>query len=317
MTTQNNFKDFSNKFALTKTLRFELRHVKLNNNKEELKMQKNMDEAWGKIEQKEREINKLRAELKEVIDNLHQEFIKDLIDEYSNKFDISKSIIEKCGKTEKDDYKIYLSNDKEATDATCYETKNDKNVKECSCKAYPLYFIFDRINKGGQDEKKKFRKLFTDAIQALGKDFAGFAKTFISNKYKGKNTKGKDVNLNVANLTSGQLYFLLENYLENKEEYKDIKEKLKLLKGMTGVLKDLAANRKHYYQSGGKHGQITTRIFNENLEIFLKNKLIYEDKIKEHVKIDDASVFDLNEYFKKWIKEQERYNEKIAEFNKN
>ena len=289
MTTQS-FKDFTNKYPLTKTERFELKRAFLNDNGEIYTDKSKNTESWKKIVDEQIKINEARAFIKPLIDTLHRKLLEEFLESFS--LDESKLSVSDSGRS------------------------------------FSVYEIYERLKKGDAQEKKKKRTLLKKVEKQLADHFAKELAKFSSDVLVGvkvdKKGKKKEFNLSKENLVKGEpLFYLMLAAVEHEDftDFKDLKPYIEIYSGLTGALKDLAENRKHYYGAQLKHGQYATRYFKDNLEIFLQNEFLFEEKIKKHLSefanlSENEEIFDTSGYGKfvtdKGIKE---YNEKIAKIN--
>ena len=288
MATQ--FKDFTNKYSLTKTLRFELKRAFLNDNGEFYTDKNKNTESWQKIVDEQIKINEARTLIKPLIDALHRKLIEEFLESF-------------------------------ALDKDRLTVNEHGNI-------FSVYEVYERLKKGDAQEKKKKRVLLKKIEKQLADYFTKELTKFYSDTLVGvkidKKGKKKEFNLSKENLVKGESLFYLMLTAVGHEDFRvfvDLKSHVEVYNGLTGALKDLAENRRHYYGNQLKHGQYATRYFKDNLEIYLQNKFLFEEKIKKHLSefadlSEDEEIFNLANYGK-FITDKgiEEYNEKISQIN--
>ncbi len=241
MTThKKSFKDFNNKFSLTRTLRFEL--VPDEKTKKFLNFDAN---NLQEIFPQERKRKEAREYIKKCWDKLIMEFINRAL----SNIKLDDSLLKKAYELEK---KILSLNKK--------DKKRSEKIKE---------------------KRELYKKLRKEITRELDK----YILEIDDNEVTKKVLLSKDV-----------IPILKEEFKNEKES----EENFNAFDNMFTVLGDLMKNKEHYFGFDGKHGQIATRIIDENLDKFLKNVFLFEkhkDKFEElNLSDEQKQIFNLDYY---------------------
>jgi len=289
--------DFTNQYALSKTLRFELKPVgkKVSDTDPETGEVKEVNATEkllleNKVFERDEKIAKSYKEAKKWFDLLHREFIDISLKEAS----LSKKSLE----------------DFELKHFTWRENKTNENFKkrENSAKSLRTEILsqFHNKIKNWQDDYLKFLK---------------DKKEESSDKKEIKEIESKVKKLN-KDIKDLELLFKVEVFDFLRWKYPKAKNtEGKSLFGpfnkFSGYFKKFHQTRENFYKDEGKSGQIPTRIINDNLVKFLENKKLYEERYKGRYKEifneEEKSIFTI-EYFNKCFTQQQidNYNDQIA-----
>jgi len=308
----NNFIEFRGLYEISKTLRFELKPVweteKLIVENEVFPKDKIVYESYKKI--------------RPFLDNLHTKFIEESLENLNldfNNIEVS-----------------FLSWQKEID-----KIQKDKLKKEIFWEKWK-WGLFWKLRK---DVNNKFitnwenwKKIYENKVS-------------IDEKWKEKNYKIKwdwykillsDTNLDILSEIYTEENFwekvIIEKYIKNPNytelnwEKKFILEKqnlFKSFKGFTTYFTNFNHSRENFYKDDWKSWRIATRIIDENLVFYLKNKKNFDEKYKENEKIILGFKEKLNNFWEKideffsldfynkcytW-KQIEYYNQLIWELN--
>ncbi len=228
-TTQNiaSFRNFTNKFSLTKTLRFELvpdertrRHLNLD--------AQNAQEVFPE--------EQARQQARPFIKQYWDELIIDFITRSLEEVQLSVSDIERV-----------IAQERTLQNAT---NKKEKNKK-----------------------LKEMWGILRDIRSKLAGDIESFSYDYNGQEVTKKVLLSKDSYNNI----------LQAKYADDPEA----KRHLAAFAGMFTQLYDLLGNREHYFGKEGKHGQVATRVVDENLRTFAQNVLIYEKYYRDNLDLTD------------------------------
>ncbi|PZM86777.1 hypothetical protein DLH72_00110 [Candidatus Gracilibacteria bacterium] len=262
-----NFENFTNLYEIQKTLRFELipSGAKIENDEivgEEFFKGKTWTEyflAKNEIFGKDKIVYESYKKIKPFLDKLHTIFINESLKDLKLDF----------GNTETKFLEWQKENDK---------TKKDKLKEE----------IFGKNGKGGifgklrNDINKKFEKNGKN-----WKDLYEKKLTVTDEKGKEKKIKIKGEGYKIL-LSDTNLDILSDIFSEEKEGENVLIENIKgekvnlfkSFKGFTTYFSNFNNSRENFYKDDGKAGRIATRIIDENLIFFLKNKKNFDEKFK-------------------------------------
>ncbi len=282
----NNFSNFTNLYEISKTLRFELKPV---GETEKLLIE-------NKVFKKDKIINKAYHKIKPFLDKLHRLFIKESLENIN--LDYSKA------------YQKFLE----------IEKTNDKKQK-------------DNLKKEFDNIKKDLRKQIVNSFKITWEKWKKYfwENTYIDEKGKEKKYSIKwdsykillsETNLNILyQIFSEEKYkdeVLIENYNWEKVNI------FQIFKGFTTYFTNFNHSRENFYLDDWKSGRLATRIIDENMIFFFKNKKNYEEKIKNNEKLKNKlqeildnywenidDFFDLKNYNNCLIEEQIEYYNKI------
>ncbi len=225
-TRSQSFRAFTNKFSVTKTLRFELVPH------EATRKYINFDAASAReIFPEEQARQEARPHIKKYWDIAIVDFITRALQEVQLSVEDISSVIEQ-------ERKIL----------------NAENATQRSRTISEMWQLLARIRKELADDVKTF-----------------------TYEYNGEEVSQKK-------LLSKDFYKILERKYENDQE---ALRHLNAFSGMFTQLYDLLGNRGHYFGDEGKHGQVATRVIDDNLRIFAKNALLYERTLDGKVELTD------------------------------
>lgn len=285
-----NFEKFINLYELSKTLRFEL--IAFEKTEELLKE--------NQVFKKDKIVKDSYDKIKPYLDKLHRKFINESLENLELDFvELEKQFLLNSSKTKKN----ITKKEKEAFDKL--QTKLRKEVVK--------WFTIK-----GENWKERFEKI-----------------SYSDSKWKEKKLKIKEKWYKIL-LSDANLYILSETFTEEKEGKKVIienvnKEKQNLFtsfKWFTTYFTNFNHSRENFYKDDWKAGRIATRIINENLLFFLKNKKSFDEKYRNNTitqKFQEKfnlfwkkleNFFDTNFYNKCLTGKQiEYYNQLIWELN--
>jgi len=257
----SSFKDFTNLYSLSKTLKFELKPV--GNTRENMNKNLEYDENMRAFLTDQR-IEDAYQILKPVFDKIHEEFItKSLRNDKAKEIDFSEY------------FSLY---------------KKQKNEKDKDEKR--------KLDKLIQDEEKKLRKEFEKLYIFAGEEFKAIAGKDDKNKdilkengYKVltevgiliyvKNKLSNDPNC-FNNFEIPEIKSLVKNNTTNKEK---IEKALEQMKKFFTYFGGFNQNRENYYSTDEKATAVASRIIHENLPKFIDNVLDYEKYRYDYNKI--------------------------------
>lgn len=251
------FDEFTGKYSISKTLRFELRPV--GNTLKNMRTAFEYDESIQTFLVDQR-IEDAYQTLKPVIDKFHEEFITDsLQSEIARKINFLEYI------NKKNEMIVWQNNLKKVANT-----------------------------KGKEDEIKKLEKKIDDAnkiIEKLEKEYkAEIGKAFIKageywkiEKYKDYEwKKGSKIASGSAILSSKDLLKLIGD----KEKDEKIQGALSEFEGFFTYLSGFNQNRENYYETGKEAATaVATRIVHENLPKFSDNALIFSSRKEEYLSL--------------------------------
>jgi len=255
-TKRKNFGEFTNLYSLSKTLRFELKPVKAT--KTILEVERKDRENF----KKDRKIAKNYQKLKGILNELHQEFIQDVMREFSFQEkeikEFEERYLEALNFKEKDNYKK----------RTQLKNAYEKVAKKLAGKIATAFGKYNQEKYGVKFTKKNL----------TGENVFDI----LEGKYKGDKK------------ILGIIHTF--KFKPTKEEKKQGKEAV----NFSTYLGGFNQNRENFYKGEMKAGQFATRTI-ENLIQFLKNKKLFIDKYKDNYqKIgfsqEQVEIFNLN-YF--------------------
>lgn len=273
------FDDFTNQYELSKTLRFELRPVP------ETKRFLNLDsDNTQNIFPEDLYRAENREIIKKYVDIIHSDFIRSALSEEN----IANYNEQQAKDTDKIDfdclYRKYEDNDLKILRKNI--SKLFATIKEDKFKNF--------VKVSG--EKEVEGNLFSSKLVGTKK------KAGILHNYFKKNLE--------TDIEVPKLFF-------NKDEgskTRKLKNVLSNFQGFSTYLSDFQENRKNFYKSEGKAGQIITRIIDENLIRFCKNLKYFEGITVKYPEL-------LNQFNKEWkeyLKEKELEKEEwFMEFKEN
>lgn len=321
---RDNFKQFTNLYSLSKTLRFELKPVGRTRDTfkqwlEELKNTECVVDNDSNLFVKDKKIKEAYLALKPIMDKLHEQFIDiSLTSEEAKKIDFSEyfevfnSAKEKSKKKRKDE---------ENTDEDNKEQK--KNITDIE-----------------NDLRKKIAETYEVSGNYYSKKIGEVIKKVEEEKKKGKKSKTKDEkpkNQKTKNpyecLTDAKMYNYLLANAKDLAKQNDIDEELlakhiEQFKGFWGYLTGYNQNRENYYEVKKEASTaVATRIVHENLPKFCNNISRFENRKDEYLAIyqylkdnnRETKIKDLqgNEYEAKPIAENifqiKHFNECLAQ----
>jgi hypothetical protein len=239
---------FTNIYPISKTLRFELKPIE---NTENMLKQDNIIEI-----DKNRRDSYIR--IKPYLDDLHRCFIKESLSEkglkdLGNYFEI---------------YKEYRSNKKKYL-----EDKKKEGAKKS----------LDRSERKLSDSKKWLRKEILSLFNIKAEEWSE------ENLTGSKVIDGPDL------LSQKQVFEILKNKYGNIEETfitdPETGEKSSIFDGwkdFTGYFNKFFETRRNLYKDDGTATAIPTRIIDQNLDRFLENKIIWEEKIKNIIDVEST-----------------------------
>ena len=222
----------------------------------------------------DREIAKFYKQIKQILDEFHSEFIDEAMKDFS--FDEKKEL-----KEFEDKYIEFIKAKKDTDNKKFFQSKEKelsdltKKLEKKICEQFSLY----------KSDKYKYSKFDKDN---KSKDEALFTK---------ENIFGKKV------------LILLKIKYKNKENELNI---IKYFDDFSTYLGGYNENRKNYYKAENKAGQFATRVIDENLIQFLKNKHIFENKYKKdnkNIRIKNIEIFELSYFNNLFLQsELDKYN---------
>jgi hypothetical protein len=284
---QSIFSDFTNLYALTKTLRFELKPTEVT------KSHLNFD--------KDEERARYYKEIKILFDQLHRKFIADSLTYYSQQSISYQEIWEK--------YNLFL-------EAKKNRKKDDPKSKK----------VFDDAKKDFEKTKENYRKKIVEIFNQFGEQWKYEINQEITEKYPDKYTKidkktgqikGCLSDKGIKVLTEAGILEVLKLYLgqdifrEDRDTPFSRERKEELLAGIKFFDKfftyfgSFNQTRENFYKSDGTATAIPTRIIDENLIRFFDNIILANSKIKFgenelkpiEAEIDfDKSIFEINSF---------------------
>lgn len=284
------FDNFTNQYELSKTLRFELKPVgPLIFNKKSGK-EITMTEKLlldNRVFEKDEKIANSYKEAKKWFDKTHREFI----DESLKKL----ALLVKDYEDFEQKFFIWKAN------------KNKKNASELEKIAKKLRLkICDQFDKTAEEWRDSYAKIID--------------KNNLENKKEKKQAEKKLKK--IKTLKGMDLFFKVEvfDFLKNKypEATINAKNVFNPFNRFGGYFDKFHETRKNFYKDDGKTGRIPTRIIKDNLQKFLENKKVFEEKYKgkyQEIFIDkEKQIFTL-EYFNQCFTQRQidEYNDTIAE----
>lgn len=262
----NNFKDFTNLYEIPKTLRFELKMAGWIINEDLFLWEKNFKwKTWteyylakNEVFWKDQIINESYKKIKYFLDKLHIQFIEESLKNLK---------LEDLSKIEEKFLEWQKENDKDKKAKIKEKIFGDKNWK---------WWLFSEL-------REKISKEFVEN----GKSWKEIhnAKQYKDEKWKIVEIKWKwyEILFSEKNLYILSGVFKEED-LWDKVIVEDIEWKkqnlFKSFKGFTTYFWNFNENRKNFYKDDWKTGRISTRIIDENLVFFLKNKKSFDEKYK-------------------------------------
>ncbi len=235
--TKNVFSKFTNKYELSKTLKFELKPI--------LKTQEILEE--NNVFQKDELIQKKYQETKKYFDRLHREFVSEALqnaklsnlENYYKILRNTKNISKNALTQEKKNAEIRLRKEEQRLRKEIVESFNTTAKKWATEK----YTELKNKNLKFFDEEAVFEKVL---LERYGKDIEGnyIKETLISTEKIDKKTQ------NII--------------IEKKSIFED-------WKGFTGYFKKFFETRKNFYKDDGTASAIATRIIDQNLRRFIEN----------------------------------------------
>lgn len=313
--------NFTNKYQLSKTLRFELKPVGKDGNRLN---QEEAEKLFEKIIEQDRKIKTAYLALKPILDKIHEDIINDsLISEIAKEIDFSLYFEEyKKGKAKKlDSFEKSL---RESIGVTFEKTANDF------------------ANSAGNDEKGKpiFKKKKDKDVGVNYLTQAGIL-NYIENKIKDL----VDENEVKAFIDKKEEITKSIDKKGKTKEKKEIKRTghLAVMSGFFGYFDGYNLNRENYYViDSEKSTAVATRVVHENLPKFCDNAILFEKRKEEYLnalqylkennkstQIKDAETnkyIDAESIAKDWFEIQkfpncltqigiDEYNKKIGHFN--
>lgn len=258
---KNIFANFTGKYALSKTLRFELRPVgeTLEKMREHFSYDKDMQTFFS-----DQKIEDAYQTLKPIVDKFHEEFITDSLQSQS-----AKSI----------DFPLYVRAREELIkiQKELKKIKNTKNDKEDSAKNKES--IAKKMGKKIEILEKQYRA-------AIGESFTKTAANWKGEKYKNYKWKiGGKVASGAKVLSSPDLLKLIGDI---KKDDQKIQAALKEFEGFFTYLTGFNQNRANYYETGKEASTaVATRIVHENLPKFSDNTTVFETRKDEYLGVYD------------------------------
>ena len=318
MSDQNNksvFDEFTGKYSLSKTLRFELKPVPrtLEHMRKHLEYDKKLQTFL-----KDQRIEDAYQVLKPLVDELHEEFITDsLQSETARKIGFSKYVNKKSELVKLQIKLKKLENQK----------KNNHEIDNRELK--DLEKKVSTASKDLESYEKNYRNQLGECFIKAG----DFWKKDKYPKYDWK--KGSTAASGSAILSSQDLLKLIGDKNEKNEKIQNV---LKVFEGFFTYLSGFNQNRENYYETKKEASTaVATRIVHENLPKFCDNSIIYASRKEEYLRAYDilkdlgrelvdrdqvplnpisAEIFEDN-YFNKCLSqaEIEEYNNKIGKAN--
>ncbi len=281
-----NFSEFVGQYEISKTLRFEL---KATDDKTKDLLEENQ------VFEKDETIKKAYDKIKPFLDKLHFEFINESLK--NSNIDFFEA------------YEKFLE----------IEKSQDKKEK------IKLTKEFDKI-------KNSLRKQITINFKKTWESWKNFFsnKIFIDEKGKEKKYSIKwdsykilmsETNLNILYQKFDEKIYWEEILVEDENWKKQ--NIFKIFKGFTTYFTNFNHSRENFYKDDWKSGRIATRIIDENMIFFFKNKYIFEKNYKNNLDLKEKLQKILVNYWEKLedFFELKNYNncftwESIDYFNK-
>ena len=260
--TRGVFSKFTNKYSLSKTLRFELKPIF--ETKDQLKKFIDLDEIRAKE----------YKELKKIIDEFHKDYIKNVLS--------SNTILD--NKDLESFFELWKSKDSKENKK---KIKNlQKNLRKQIVEHFKILnpLLENFFKTENQERLRGFLKSFD---KKLYKEFMEKEDKAILNKYLKKPIK-RSIEKSPLFLKEF-IHYILPEWLENSR-LEEKERKLEIIKNFdkfTTYLTGFYKNRKNIYSDTEQGTAIAFRIVNENLPKFFSNLQAYE-KIKiNHKKLKD------------------------------
>lgn len=294
MKQQSVFDEFTKKYQLSKTLRFELKPV--GKTADFLKI--------NKVFEKDKTINNSYNQAKFYFDTLHQNFINAALAPEKAK-DLPFS--------ELADFLEEKNKNLSVKKRELKETRDNKNEAKIQTIQKEINDIEKSIDEGKKKIYKIIRGLFDDLAEQWKKDYKD---KVLENEKKIKFSKADIKQSGVKFLTSAGILQIL------KHEFPKIKEKEFKKRGwlslyikeeenpeknryifdsfdkFSGYLSKFQQTRDNLYANDGTSTAVATRIVS-NFEIFLANKKTFDEKYKKNhreVGFNDIHIFKINNY---------------------
>lgn len=282
-----NFKEFTNQYELSKTLRFELRaEPETKSLVEVIKKDKEIDQLYHK-------------EMKPLFDDLHEKFINKAL----NKVNFSIKDLKRLGRFLKE----YEESKKKLKGFNKDKTNNKEKIKK-----------LEKIIKNLGDERsgeitklqEKLRGVVVKQFNNLGEEW----KKYYNDKgIKFKADDNKEKKGYEILTTKAVLSILKERFSEKNDAIAEFDKFFTYFSGFN-------INRKNYYTSDKKATGIANRIININLNIFIQNKsdfVLFLEKSKLEELREYEKNFEL-ENFKNCLTQEsiEEYNEIVGKVKK-
>jgi len=249
------FDSFTHKYALSKTLRFEL--VPVGKTIESMRTHLKYDEELQTF-LKDQAIEDAYQLLKPIVDGYHEEFITD-----SLQSDIAKNInfaLYVNLRLKLAEYNIAL---KQAKVAKTHTADLEKNL--------------DQVEKNISDAENNFRADISTAFLWAGENWKN--NKYPKPRYEWK--KGTKIATGATVLASQCILDLVGDAHQDNEK---VRVALKVFKGFFTYFSGFNQNRENYYTTKTeKATAVATRIVHENLPMFCDNVIIFESKKAEYV----------------------------------
>lgn len=316
--TQNIWWEFTGKYSLQKTLRFELKPLP-------------ETAKWLKINnvfKKDLNIKKSYNQAKFYFDKLHQDFIRE-----------SLSLENNVKKIDFENFAIVYEKNKKIISNLKKEAKKNKYSKN--------NFIKKQIVKAEDQVKKQREKLYKEIVDLFHQKAEEWKKEY-QNKEIEENNEKKKIKFSKSDLQQKGTEFLTCAGIINILKYKFPKEKeeeftkekgwpslfiedesspekkiyiFESFEKFTTYLQRFQQTRKNLYKHDGTNTAVATRIVS-NFEKFLTNKNLFEEKYQEKVNEiginnEEQKIFQVDYYYNCLLQEGiDNYNRVIGEINK-
>ena len=282
MVKESIFKDFTNLYPVTKTLRFELKPVDENGK------EKDVSDVMGKLIEQDKQRGTDITTMKGVLNILHRNFIKSRLSRIKIKEEDLKELFE--------------------------------NVKEHR-KAFENLKKTEEYEEKSVEDKKTARQGLSSYKKMYGTgNKMNIIKSYIEDVFKEKDSEYEDGFKTL--IGTDNLKKKINKILDTNNMDQFTEEQRKILKSFDfyGALGDYAKNRENYYTNKGKSTEIIYRIVNDNLHdryidnvILSEKEMAYKEIIK---KCDKEYLFKIENYSNYLLQEDiTQYNECIGEIN--
>jgi len=267
------FKEFTNQYELSKTLRFELKPL--------LETPRLLEE--NHVFQKDELIKKKYEKTKIYFDRLHREFVSESLQDLK----FSDEDLENYENALNE-----LNKDKKNNTFQKNIEKQEKNLRKIVVEKFDITgeIWAERYNEIARKNAEEKGEKFTDVIKKKNKDFLHEKSIFeyvLLEKY-GKNEAGEN---NLETIEEVEIKKIDKKTGEITTE-KIEQSIFKGWKGFTGYFGKFFETRKNFYKADGTSTAIATRIIDQNLRRFVDNKNLIKNYSQKFLDSLDLPIED-------------------------